>query len=200
MRRLMFAGTSLVSLAAAGAALGQGTLRCADILDSSARLACYDRARQMPPPVTPTATPLYTPDTVSKDGVPVPPADRAFDPRAQAVAPLHLGQVTPPIRRIGAVAVESWPGSGVPMVSADMPSLRPVPGARWELSLTVANHSAQPFDARLMCFFRNGDRPVADVAVLMPGLRPGDRVATELAGPPVTVFVDNASCDIVSPR
>ncbi len=199
MRILTKVGAVVVALGAAGPAYAQN---CADIADPAARLTCYDRLNSPRPRAMPAPAPaprLPDPATVGKDQVPVPPEDRAFDPRAQHVSPDHLGLVVPPLRRVGIVPVRSGPGSSVPVVSLDAASLRPVPGDRWMLTLMLANNSGRDIDARILCTFRNGDRRVGDIAVLMRDIRPGEKVATEIAGPPVTDFVDNTPCRVVSP-
>lgn len=137
-----------------------------------------------------------TPATAGRDAKPVPPRDRAFDPSAQQVPPQRLGEVAPPLSPAGTVPVTAVRGSSVPLVTIEATSLRAVPGANWQLALGLANNSARNLDARVMCTFRNGDRPVADVMVVMRNVPAGNRVATEVAGPPVTTFVDNVPCQV----
>jgi hypothetical protein len=184
--------------------------RCADIADPTARLVCYDRqnatrpeATRPTPPSPPRRVirPVPDPDpmTVGKDHIPVPPEDRAFDPQAQRVRAEHIGLQVPPLRRVGTVPIRSGPGTDVPVVTLDAPQLRAVPGDRWVMSLVLANNSGREIDTRLGCTFRNGNRPVADVAVMMRVVMAGDRVAAEVAGPRVTDFVDNVQCRVLSP-
>ena len=208
MRPLTTASVALVVLGTAGMAAAQAP-RCADIADPTARLVCYDRLNASrpeavrptpPPPPRPIVqAPAPDPMTVGKDNVPVPPEDRAFDPQAQRVVPDHIGLLVPPLRRVGTVPIRSGPGTSVPVVTLEAPQLRAVPGDRWMLSLVLANNSARDVDVRLMCTFRNGGRRVADIAVMMRDVMSGDRVATEVAGPPVTDFVDNVPCRVLSP-
>ena len=204
MRPLTTASIALVVLGTAGMAAAQAP-RCADIADPTARLVCYDRqntARPAPPPPPSrpvTQAPTWDPSNVGKDGVPVPPEDRAFDPHAQRVVPDHVGLLVPPLRRVGTVPIRSGPNTNVPVVTLDPPQLRAVPGDRWILSLALANNSARDIDVRLMCTFHNSGRRVADVAVMMRDVMSGDKVATEVAGPPVTDFVDNVLCRVLSP-
>lgn len=203
MRVLTCASVSLITIGTAGAAMAQGPARCADISDPAARLVCYDRLESagfvQPSPVTRAASPVYTPATVGKDSVPVPPADRAFDPSAQRMPPVHLGLVEASLRQVGNVPITAVPGTAVPLISMEAPFLRPIPGQRWELALLAANNSPRVLDIQVTCVFRNGDRPVADIEALMRGVRPGDRVATELPGPQITTFVDNANCQVRPP-
>ena len=66
--------------------------------------------------------------------------------------------------------------------------------------MNVANNSGQPFDAAVICSFRNGDRTVDEVTVWMRNVRAGDKVTAEVVGPAAQVYVDNAPCTVRSPR
>ncbi|MCW5747406.1 MAG: hypothetical protein KIT36_14555 [Alphaproteobacteria bacterium] len=164
----------------------------------------------LPPP----AAPMPDPAKVGKDDKPVPPEDKAFDPRAQGrggpgstvgAAPGVIlpgqgtGTVAPPWRRIGAVPMRSVPGSRVPVVTLELPGLRPGADYRWQLSMVLANNTPRTFDVTIACAFRNGDRPVSDLTVILRGVRGGEKVAAEISGPPTHQFVDNAPCHVVSP-
>ncbi len=199
---------ALLVLGTTGVAFAQAQPNCANIADPTARLVCYDRMSTTSQPPAPRAQPqprvvqpppAPDPTTVGKDHIPVAPEDRAFDPRQQQVPTDHIGLVVPPLRHVGVVPVRSVPGSNVPVVTLGPAALRPIPGDRWQLSLTLDNNSPRNIDVRIACAFRNGNRVVGDIAVLMRSVRPGDRVATEVAGPPVTDFVDNAPCRVLSP-
>ena len=181
---LVTAGVAFLALGMAGTALAQTTT-------------------QGPPPAAtpaPQTAPMPSPEAIGKDNVPVRPRDRAFDPGAQQLAMQHIGDVSPPLRRIGKTSpMSAVPGAPGPVVTLDPPALRPVPGSNWQLTLKLSNNSGRPIDTRLACTFRNGDRPVADVNVLMREVGPGDQVAADVAGPPVTTFVDSVSCNIPAP-
>lgn len=198
MRPLPVTAFTFTLLGIAGMAWGQTPAQCAGITDPTARLTCYDRANQGRRPPPPAAV-APDPSNVSKDGIPVAPEDRAFDPRAQRVLPNHEGLIVPQWRRVGAVPIRSAPGTSVPVVTLDLPGLRAIPGDRWELPLVLANNSGRVIDARIVCSFRNGERRVSDVAVLLREVGPGNRVTATVDGPPVTTFVDNAPCRVVSP-
>lgn len=173
-----------------------------------------------PPPPAPVAEPqtfrdpvtgrVYDPNKVGQpDDKPVPTEDRAFDPRAQGRgtigAPPGSGPPAPryieaSTRVIGTVPRVSGPGSSVPLVALEIPSLRVGPQGRWLMTMNLANNSGQPFDASVACSFRNGDRSVDEVVVSLRGVRGGDKVTTEVPGPPAHVYVDNAPCTVRSPR
>lgn len=196
MRSLPIASIALALLGISGTAWGQTPAQCAGITDPTARLQCYDRRGHPPPPPAASAP---DPSNVSKDGIPVAPEDRAFDPNAQHVRPNHEGLIVAQWRHVGVVPIRSGPGTSVPVVTLELPGLHAVPGRSWELPMVLANNSGRAIDARIVCSFRNGERRVSDVAVLLRDVGPGDRVATTIEGPPVTSFVDNAPCRIVSP-
>lgn len=153
---------------------------------------------------------VYDPNNVGQPAdKPVPPEDRAFDPRAQGRgtigAPPGSGPVQPRVveastRLIGSVPQVSGPNSSVPLVALEIPSLRIGPQGRWVLQLNFANNSSQPFDASVACSFRNGDRSVDDVLIWLRGIRGGQKVTTEIAGPAAQIYVDNAPCTVRSPR
>lgn len=150
---------------------------------------------------------VYEPGKVGQpDDKPVPPEDRAFDPRAQGRgAPPGSGPAAPRVieartRVIGTVPKVSGPGSNVPLVALEIPSLQIGPQGRWVLQMNLANNSGQPFDASVACSFRNGDRSVDEVLVALRGVRGGDKVTTEVTGPAAQVYVDNAPCIVRAPR
>ncbi|MBM3619095.1 MAG: hypothetical protein FJX20_00250 [Alphaproteobacteria bacterium] len=150
---------------------------------------------------------VYDPGKVGQpDDKPVPPEDRAFDPRAQGRGAPPSGASAAPraiearTRVIGTVPKVSGPGSSVPLVGLEIPSLHIGPQGRWVLQINLANNSGQPFDASLACSFRNGDRSVDDVLIAIRGVRGGDKVTTEVTGPAAQVYVDNAPCTVRSPR
>ena len=150
---------------------------------------------------------VYDPGKVGQpDDKPVPPEDRAFDPRAQGrgappgSAPAAPRTIEARTRVIGTVPKISGPGSSVPLVGLEIPSLQIGPQGRWVLQMNLANNSGQPFDASVACSFRNGDRIVDEVLVSLRGVRGGDKVTTEVTGPAAQVYVDNAPCAVRSPR
>jgi len=153
---------------------------------------------------------VYDPSKVGQpDDKPVAPEDRAFDPRAQGRgtigAPPGSGPAAPRLieartRVIGTVPKISGPGSSVPLVGLEIPSLHVGPQGRWILQMNFANNSGQPFDALVACSFRNGERSVDDVLISLRGVRGGDKVTTEVTGPAAQVYVDNAPCTVRTPR
>jgi hypothetical protein len=107
--------------------------------------------------------------------------------------------VEPQWRRIGAVPMRSVPGSQVPVVTLELPGLRPGSDYRWQLSMTLANNTPRTFDVTIGCTFNNGTRPVNELTVILRNVRGGEKVGTEIAGPPTSQFVDNAPCRVISP-
>jgi hypothetical protein len=148
---------------------------------------------------------VYEPGKVGQpDDKPVPQEDRAFDPRAQGrgapAGPVAQRSIEARTRVIGTVPKVSGPGSSVPLVGLEIPSLQIGPQGRWVLQMNLANNSGQPFDATVACSFRNGDRTVDDVLIALRGVRGGEKVTTEVTGPAAQVYVDNAPCVVRSPR
>lgn len=168
----------------------------------------------VPPPAaaTPPAGPVPDPARVGRDDKPVAPEDRAFDPRAQrgpgtsigAAPGVQLpgqgsGTVEPQWRRVGAVPMNSVPGSRVPVVTLELPGLRPGQDYRWQLSMALANNTPRAFDVTIACSFRNGDRTVSQMTVILRNVRGGEKVAADISGPSTQQFVDNAPCHVVAP-
>ncbi|HJQ59969.1 MAG TPA: hypothetical protein VJ890_23895, partial [Vineibacter sp.] len=107
--------------------------------------------------------------------------------------------IEPPWRRVGAVPKNSVPGSKVPVVTLELPGLRPGPDYRWQLSMSLANNTPRLLDVTIACSFRNGDRPVSQLTVILRAVRGGEKVAADVSGPPTHQFVDNAPCHVVAP-
>ncbi|MGE3651653.1 MAG: hypothetical protein AB7G10_25200, partial [Reyranellaceae bacterium] len=153
---------------------------------------------------------VYDPQNVGQPAdKPVPPEDRAFDPRAQGRTTIGAAPGSGPVRPrtieartrpIGTVPQVSGPNSSVPLVALEIPSLRIGPQGRWVLQMNLANNSTQPFDASVACSFRNGERSVDDVLVWLRGVRAGEKVTAEVNGPAAQIYVDNAPCTVRTPR
>lgn len=143
---------------------------------------------------------VWTPDNVGQpDSKPVPPEDRAFDPRRQVVHTLTVSIQVPEFRVIGTVPVLSGPGSSVPIVTLEAPSLRLDNRERWVASLVLANNGARIIDAEISCRFNNDDSAVEETKIQLRGVEPGQRVAARVRGPQGQLFVNNAVCAVDSP-
>jgi hypothetical protein len=173
--------------------------------------ACQVAAQQPRPTVTAapdaqTAEPsfrdpktgkVWTPENVGQDGKPVGPDDRAFNPAGQAVENQQVYQQQAKLQVVGTVPINTSPT--VPLVEIDGPSLRVQPGARWRMVLYLQNNTASPLSPSLMCRFTNGGKLVLASYVTVPPVMGGQRVGLAFAGPPSWDFVDNASCNVISP-
>jgi hypothetical protein len=140
---------------------------------------------------------VWTPENVGEDGKPVGPQDRAFDPRTQTVENQQVYQQQAKLQVVGTVPISA--SSTVPLVDIDSPSLRVQPGARWRMVLYLQNNTASPLSPSLMCRFTNGGKLVLASYVTVPPVLGGQRVGLSFAGPPSSVYVDNASCNVISP-
>ena len=140
---------------------------------------------------------VWTPETVGQDGKPLAgPADKAFDPNAQNV-PLMISEQRVRGRPVGTVPVTAGPT--VPIIAFDSPTLRAVPGKRWQLVMYVNNNSAQPVQPVLNCSFTNGGKTVMDTHVTVAQMPPSARQGILIYGPRVEAFVDHTSCRVISP-
>lgn len=147
---------------------------------------------------------VWTPENVSKDNqtpqqqaaVPNTPADKAFDPNAQASGTQVVVQ-RPRGSLMGIVPITAGPT--VPAVVIDSPWLQAVPQQNWLSVLYVTNNSANVVDPVVGCVFTNGGRPVQDTRIVLSPAGPGERWGVPVYGPPVSTFVDRVTCRLLSP-
>lgn len=140
---------------------------------------------------------VWTPETVGQDGRPLAgPEDKAFDPKAQNVATqIAVQQVRG--RPVGTVPVTAGPTT--PIVAMDGPTLRAVPGQRWQVVMYLDNNSANPVDPVIECSFLNAGNMVMNTRATVAQTAPSVRQGLVVYGPRTDVFVDRASCRVTSP-
>jgi hypothetical protein len=125
------------------------------------------------------------------------PADRAFDPLAQAERVEGVVVQRPQLTPLGSVPITAAPT--VPLVTIDDATLRAAPARRWQVVLYINNNSARTLVPMIDCRFTNSGRLVEDTRVLVPAVGPGVRGGMTIHGPKTDLFVDRALCRIVSP-
>ena len=145
---------------------------------------------------------VWTPYNVSQDDKQAPRTaisvqDKAFDPQSQRTVVEGVTVQHPRAQLMGVLPVTAGPG--VPLVTLDGASLQAIPGERWLTALYVTNNSAATVDTVVGCLFTNADRKVEDTRVIVPPAGPGERLALLVYGPRVDIFVDRATCQIISP-
>lgn len=177
----------LVGMAIASSAFAQANRSSLDVATSAGVPEFRD----------PKTGQVWTPETVGQNGKPLGgPEDKAFDPNAQNV-PLMISEQRVRGRPVGTVPVTAGPT--VPVISFDNPTLRAVPGRRWQLVIYMDNNSAQPVQPVLNCSFTNGGKTVMDTRATVAQMPPSARQGLLVYGPRVEAFVDHASCRVVSP-
>lgn len=139
---------------------------------------------------------VWTPETVGQDGRPISPDDAAFDPRAQATSPQVVMQRAT-ARPVGQVPITAGPT--VPIVNLDNPTLRAIPGQRWQVVMYLNNNSANQITPLVECGFTNAGKPVTTTRVQVTPIGPGVRAGIAVMGPRTSIFVDQALCQVVSP-
>jgi hypothetical protein len=139
---------------------------------------------------------VWTPENVGRDGKPVPPEDKAFDPAAQS-EPVSVVVQRAIAKPVGTVPVTAGPT--VPILNIENMTLRAVPGQRWQLVMYLNNNSNQPVNPVLECRFTNGGNLVTATRVEVSQVGPSVRAGIAVAGPRVQYFVDKASCQAISP-
>lgn len=140
---------------------------------------------------------IWTPNNVGLTPGPNTPADRAFDPLAQAASVDGVIVQRPKVTPLGAVPITAGPT--VPLVNIENATLRAVPGQRWQVVLYLNNNSDRTIVPLLHCQFSNAGRPVEETRVLMPAVGGGVRVGLTVYGPKTNLFVDRATCKVESP-
>jgi len=177
----------LIAMAMASAALAQANRASLDVAASTGVPEFRD----------PKTGQVWTPETVGQDGRPLAgPEDKAFDPRAQNV-PAMIAEQRVRGRPVGRVPVTAGPT--VPLVSLDNPTLRAVPGQRWQVVMYLDNNSNQVVDPVIECRFLNGGNMVMNTRAKVAQTGPSVRQGLLIYGPRVDVFVDRASCRVTSP-
>ena len=140
---------------------------------------------------------VWTPETVGQDGRPLAgPEDKAFNPSAQAAAPVVIDQQVRG-RPVGTVPVTAGPTT--PVATIDGATLRAIPGQRWQVVLYLDNNSANAIEPVLECRFTNAGNPVMVTRARVGATGAGIRQGLVVYGPRTDVFVDRALCNIVSP-
>ncbi len=141
---------------------------------------------------------IWTPENVGQGPIgKVTPADLAFDPLSQAERLKGVVVQRPQVTPLGSVPVTA--GTTGPLVSMDDATLRAMPGRRWQVVLYLNNNSSKTIVPMIDCRFTNGGKAVEDTRVLVPAIGGGIRVGLTVYGPRTDLFVDRASCRIISP-
>lgn len=140
---------------------------------------------------------IWTPNNVGLVSGPNTPADRAFDPLAQAASVDGVIVQRPKVTPLGAVPITAGPT--VPLVNIENATLRAIPEQRWLVVLYLNNNSNRTIAPLLHCQFSNAGKPVEETRVLLPAVGAGVRVGLTVYGPRTSLFVDRATCRVESP-
>jgi hypothetical protein len=140
---------------------------------------------------------IWTPNNVGLVAGPNTPADRAFDPLAQAASVDGVIVQRPKVKPLGAVPITAGPT--VPLVNIENATLRSVPEQRWQVVLYLNNNSNRTIAPLLHCQFSNSGKPVEETRILVPAVGGGVRVGLTVYGPKTSLFVDRATCKVESP-
>lgn len=139
---------------------------------------------------------VWTPETVGQDGRPIGPEDAAFDPSAQAASMQAVLQKTT-ARPVGSVPITAGPT--VPIVVMESPTLRAIPGQRWQVVMYLNNNSGNTINPVVDCNFTNAGKPVTNTRAQVSPMGAGVRAGIAVMGPRTNFFVDKAQCQVVSP-
>jgi hypothetical protein len=147
--------------------------------------------------VDPKTGQVWTPENVGGKSGPNTPADRAFDPLAQATVVQGVVVQNPLVTPLGTVPITAGPT--VPLVTIESTSLRAIPAQRWQVVMYLNNNSAGAVNPVINCRFTNAGNPVEDTRAVLPPTGPGARVGFIVYGPRTTLFVDHVSCGVIAP-
>ncbi|MGQ3301034.1 hypothetical protein [Reyranella sp.] len=141
---------------------------------------------------------IWTPANVGQGRIGKPtPADLAFDPLAQAERIKGVVIQRPGFTPLGWSAPTAGPTT--PLVTMDNASLSAVPARHWQVVMYVSNNSAGTLAPMVDCRFTNAGKLVEETRALLPGIGAGVRGGLTIYGPKTDLFVDRASCRVVSP-
>ena len=141
---------------------------------------------------------IWTPANVGQGPIGKPtPADLAFDPLAQAERIKDVVIQRPGFTPLGWAAPTAGPTT--PLVTMDNASLAAVPARRWQVVMYVSNNSAGTLAPMIDCRFTNAGKLVEETRALLPGIGAGVRGGVTIYGPKTDLYVDRASCRVVSP-
>jgi hypothetical protein len=141
---------------------------------------------------------VWTPDNVGGSSGPSTPQDRAFNPRAQMVTPTNVAVQTPNVTPLGSIPITAGPT--VPIATIDDATLTAIPSQRWQVVLYLNNNSAGVINPVIECRFTNNGNTVLPVQANLPPINPGTRVGLTIYGPETNLYVNQAPCNLASPR
>jgi hypothetical protein len=128
--------------------------------------------------------------------------DRAFDPREATSAyrppegPMPRPQ--PTLQRTGPRPVPNYGGS-MPVISLQASNLTYGASRYWQVTVSVTSNVNRTQDTQVQCTFLNAGRSVGEAYLGPIQLAAGERVTTDLVGPPTTAFVDSTNCRVMNP-
>ena len=140
---------------------------------------------------------IWTPANVGGVSGPNTPADRAFDPLAQANIVGGTVIQAPSVTELGTVPITAGPT--VPIVSFGDVTLNAVPAQRWQMVMYLNNNSGQTVNPVLTCRFTNSGQLVETTRAELPPVAGGVRVGFTVYGPKTTLFVDHSACQVDQP-
>lgn len=190
---------------------------CAEIQQPARRAECYDRIQRTPesagaqPPAA-ASPPQQYPTYVTGGATGEPhveinyPHKECYENRINCAydtaASRPSGGVLPAgsIREIGRTQGPEPARDGLlPLVTMRIIELHTV-HERWLLTVAATSGARRTIDPEFTCTLTNAGQPVSEMTYTARGVRPGESVAVELTGPPVTAsYVDGANCRVLGP-
>lgn len=176
---------------------------------STGGLATSGTPLQPPPLMTPgggTAT-LGPQGAATFGGNPPPPSmssssdpDAAFNPSANGVfRPGNPGpRPQPRITRTGPRPLPNF-GQPMPLVTLTASNLTYGDSRYWQVTISITSNTTSPVDTQVQCDFLNSGRSVGTANFGPFQVASGERVTTDMIGPPTSAYVDSTNCRVLSP-
>jgi len=127
--------------------------------------------------------------------------DAAFNPRgATSAYPPPEGPMPrpqPTLQRTGPRPVPNYPAS-TPVLTLQASNLTYGASRYWQVTVNVTSNVSRTVDTQVQCTFLNAGRSVGEAYLGPIQLAAGERVTSDLIGPPTTVFVDSTNCRVMN--
>jgi hypothetical protein len=124
----------------------------------------------------------------------------AFDPSSSTYrVPETLGaKPQPQMRRTGPQSIR-YSATPQPLVTLGATNLTYGDSRYWQVTVTLTSNTQKAINTQAECTFMNAGRPVSTDYLGPVFIQPGERITTELIGPPTTTYIDSTNCKVTSP-
>jgi hypothetical protein len=142
-----------------------------------------------PPPSSGTLAPPPTQDP-----------NAAFDPSSSTYRPPEAQgpKPQPQMRRTGQRPIP-YSATPQPLVTLGATNLTYGDSRYWQVTVTLTSNTPRGINTQAECTFMNAGRPISTDYLGPVFIQPGEKITTELIGPPTTTYIDSTNCKVTSP-